>query len=261
MKSKRLVLAVVLSATTGVFSSTASAAGPPISNIAPADGAIIAPTTSIEVQFTCPSFSTTYAGVKNWTDYWVHFSTSPIRTASGEFSPTYEVAIEHAYLVSGTTETCRAFFAEPYTETPDTYYWMAERINCDVLTCAEFGPLGSFAIVAPTVPGGSGKQPAEAGVGAARLTAYTACGLSRHSRESTVCSRRQKIGAFFESSKALTYKVCIKVPGGQSVCANNQQAAANTLYVNKITSSVPGRYKVTWTAEGRRLVRHVRRLP
>lgn len=241
--------------------SGASAAEPPIVNLAPPNSTIYAPTSSVEVQFTCPRFQTSYDGEKDWGSYWVSFSTSPIRDSEGKFAAQYEIALEHAFPINASQDVCRGFLTEPYTQTPGTYYWMAERINCDANHCREGGPLGSFSIVAPPPPGGTGKQPAGTSVkgGSPKFTAYVACGVGRNAKASSSCGKKQKIGAFFKSTKPVTYKVCVKFPDGKSICAKKQPAQANVLYVNKITGNMPGRHKVTWSAEGRTIVRYVNR--
>lgn len=237
----------------------APAAHPAMNNISPADYSIIAPVSSIEVQFTCPSYNTTYAGTKDWSSYAVHFSTSPIRSIEGDFAPRNEIGIAQASLVPGTTATCRAFLAEPHTQTPDTYYWFAERINCDAKYCAEFSPLFAFSIVKPAPPGGSGKQPRGSTGGVRYLNAYIGCGVSKGTETSSSCSSFDRMGAFFESNQPVGYKVCIRTPKGKTRC-RKKQAQANTLYVNKITARESGRYRVTWTVEGRTINRYVRRL-
>lgn len=239
--------------------SGASAAEPPIVNLAPPDATIFAPTSSVEVQFTCPRFQTSYDGEKSWTSYWVSFSSSPIRNADGEFAS--EISLEHAFPINDSEDICRGFLEEPYTQTPGTYYWMAERINCDAESCREGGPIGSFSIVAPPPPAGTGKQPAGTVVegGPPKISAYVACGLRRTAKASSSCGRKQKIGAFFKSSKPVTYKVCVKFPGGRTLCARKQPAEAGVLYVNKIAGNAPGRYKVAWSFEGRTIVRYVHR--
>jgi hypothetical protein len=228
-------------------------------DLSPADEAIIPPTSSVEVQFTCPSYNTTYAGTKNWTSYWVHFSTSSLRSLEGDFVTRYEVGIARAFLIPGTAETCGAFLAEPYTQTPDTYWWFSERINCDAKYCAEFSPLSSFAIVTPIPPGGSGKQPKGSTGGVKYLNAYVGCGVTKETTVSNSCSSFDKMGAFFETNQAVKYKVCIRSPKGRTHCVRNQEAKADTLYAIKITATEPGRYKVTWTVEGRVITRYLRR--
>ena len=89
------------------------------------------------------------------------------------------------------------------------------------------------------------------------LTAYGACGLSKYARPAHECPRQSKIGAFFESNRDLTYTVCITFPSQRRICAIEQSALANTLYVNKVTSNALGRHKLVWYTAGRKLVRYL----
>lgn len=238
--------------------SAAPASHPDMNGIAPADYAIVAPVSSVEVQFTCPSYKTTYAGTKEWTSYAVHFSTSPLRSLEGDFSTRREVGFAQASQVPG-TGNCRAFLAEPFTQTPDTYYWFVERINCDAKHCAEFSPLYAFSIVKPAPPGGSGKQPRGSTGGVRYLNAYVGCGIGRGTERASACSRFRSMGAFFESNQPVRYKLCIKSPKGKTRC-RNRQAQADRLYASKISGRELGRYKVTWTVEGRSITRYIRKL-
>jgi hypothetical protein len=51
----------------------------------------------------------------------------------------------------------------------------------------------------------------------------------------------------------VTYSVCITFPTKRRLCARHQEAEAETLYVNKITTSVVGWHKVVWFVDGRRI--------
>lgn len=83
---------------------------------------------------------------------------------------------------------------------------------------------------------------------------YVGCGLSRHAKPSHVCPKRSKKGAFFKSLKAdVTYTVCVRFPSGKHLCAQAQEAEQGTLYVNKITSTIPGKHRVTWFVKGKRV--------
>jgi hypothetical protein len=88
-----------------------------------------------------------------------------------------------------------------------------------------------------------------------QIRAYVACGLSRYAPPARECPHRSKVGAFLKSSQAITYSVCIKFPTKRRLCARNQEAEAGVLYVNRITTSLVGWHKVTWFADGRRIVR------
>jgi hypothetical protein len=94
--------------------------------------------------------------------------------------------------------------------------------------------------------------------GAAAYKHYVGCGLSRSAKPAHVCPKKAKKGAFFESTrKAVYYSVCVRFPSGKTLCANRQpQKEApeeGTLYVNKITSTIPGKHVVTWFVEGKKV--------
>jgi predicted P-loop ATPase len=95
---------------------------------------------------------------------------------------------------------------------------------------------------------------APATAGAAVYKHYVGCGVSEHTVESHACPRKSKKGAFFESLDGdVFYTVCVKFPTGKDLCAQRQEASKGTLYVNKITSNIPGKHKVTWFVNGRRV--------
>ncbi len=84
---------------------------------------------------------------------------------------------------------------------------------------------------------------------------YIACGLSRNAKPATVCPVAGKKGAFFKSLKAdVKYTVCVKFPKKEQLCTEKpQEAEQGTLYVNKITSTTPGRHQVTWFVKGKKV--------
>lgn len=83
---------------------------------------------------------------------------------------------------------------------------------------------------------------------------YVACGLSENAKPSHVCQKKRKKGAFFRSNFAdVSYTVCVKFPTGKNLCADKQEATKGELYVNKITSNIPGKHKVTWFVAGKRV--------
>jgi hypothetical protein len=98
---------------------------------------------------------------------------------------------------------------------------------------------------------------APASADAAAYRHYVACGLSANAKPSHVCPKRGPKGAFFRSNQAdVFYKVCVKFPRQaprRLVCANRQEAERGALYVNRITSNIPGRHKVTWFVQGKRV--------
>jgi hypothetical protein len=98
----------------------------------------------------------------------------------------------------------------------------------------------------------AGAAPATAG--AAAFKHYVGCGISRNATPSHVCPKKSKKGAFFKSLKGdVNYSVCVKFPSGKNLCAQKQEAVRGTLYVNKITSTIPGKHRVTWFVEGKKV--------
>jgi hypothetical protein len=97
-----------------------------------------------------------------------------------------------------------------------------------------------------------GAAPATAG--AATFKHYVACGVSQNAKPAHKCPKKAKKGAFFKSLKGdVNYSVCVKFPTGKNICAKAQPATQGTLYVNKITSNIPGKHRVTWFVEGKRI--------
>jgi hypothetical protein len=98
----------------------------------------------------------------------------------------------------------------------------------------------------------AGAVPATAG--AAAYKHYVGCGVSQNAKPSHVCPKGSKKGAFFKSLQGdVVYSVCVKFPSGKNLCAKAQEAAQGTLYVNKITSTIPGRHAVSWFVKGQRV--------
>jgi hypothetical protein len=89
---------------------------------------------------------------------------------------------------------------------------------------------------------------------AAAFRHYVACGLSQKAKPSHVCQKKRKKGAFFRSNRAdVFYTVCVRFPTRKNLCAPAQEAVRGTLYVNKITSNIPGKHRVTWFVKGKRV--------
>jgi hypothetical protein len=90
--------------------------------------------------------------------------------------------------------------------------------------------------------------------GAVAFKHYVACGVSQKAKPAHSCPKKAKKGAFFKSLKGnVVYTVCVKFPSGKNLCAQAQEAEQGTLYVNKITSTIPGKHRVTWFVEGKRV--------
>jgi hypothetical protein len=105
--------------------------------------------------------------------------------------------------------------------------------------------LAAIALLACAVP---------ASAGAVAYKHYVACGTSENAKPSHACPKKGKKGAFFKSLNAdVSYSICVKFPTGKSICAKAQKAKAHILYVNKITSNIPGKHRVTWFVDGKRV--------
>lgn len=95
---------------------------------------------------------------------------------------------------------------------------------------------------------------APASAEAAAYKHYVACGVSQNAKPSHSCPKPSKKGAFFKSVKAdVFYTVCVKFPTGKNLCAPKQEATQGTLYVNKITTNIPGKHSVSWFVSGKRV--------
>jgi hypothetical protein len=91
---------------------------------------------------------------------------------------------------------------------------------------------------------------------------YVACGLSQNAKPSHLCQKARKKGAFFRSNQAdVFYTVCVKFPTKKNLCAPKQEAVKGTLYVNKITSNIPGEHRVSWFVQGKQVGSFVFRVP
>lgn len=90
--------------------------------------------------------------------------------------------------------------------------------------------------------------------GAAAYKHYVGCGISRNAKPAHACPQGSKKGAFFKSLKGdVSYSVCVDFPGPKNLCAKAQPATEGTLYVNKITSTQPGKHRVTWYVKGKKV--------
>ena len=113
---------------------------------------------------------------------------------------------------------------------------------------------GLKALVALMVATGMLAVVVPASAGAAAYKHYVGCGISRNAKPAHACPKKAKKGAFFKSLKAeVTYTVCVRFPSGKSLCAHAQKAEKGTLYVNKITSTIPGKHRVTWFVKGKKV--------
>jgi hypothetical protein len=83
---------------------------------------------------------------------------------------------------------------------------------------------------------------------------YVACGVTENAKPAHECTKKSKKGAFFKSVKSdVNYSICVRFPTGKNICAKAQPAKQGTLYVNTITSNIPGKHRVTWFVEGKKI--------
>lgn len=93
-----------------------------------------------------------------------------------------------------------------------------------------------------------------AAASAAAYKKYVGCGISRNAKPAHACPKKAKKGAFFKSFNAdVVYSVCVKFPTGRNLCAQAQEAERGVLYVNKITSTIPGKHVVSWFVKGQKV--------
>lgn len=113
---------------------------------------------------------------------------------------------------------------------------------------------GLKALAAVLVASGLLASAVPATAGAAAYKHYVGCGISQNATPSHVCPKGSKKGAFFKSVNAdVVYSVCVRFPSGKNLCAQAQEAEQGTLYVNKITSTIPGKHRVSWFVKGKKV--------
>jgi hypothetical protein len=70
---------------------------------------------------------------------------------------------------------------------------------------------------------------------------------------SHACQLGDEPGAFFESPEAeIEYEVCVTFPSAETLCSGEELAEEEVLYVNQITSDLPGTHLVTLVCRRRR---------
>jgi hypothetical protein len=91
-----------------------------------------------------------------------------------------------------------------------------------------------------------------------KISTYVACGLSGNAKKASVCPKHSKVGAFFRSTLATTYKLCVRYPNRKTRCGPPRETAAEVLYVDKVNAKMPGVYQLSWFANGQRIDRSFR---
>lgn len=243
---------------------SANAAEPPIENLSPPNGASLPSTTDLNqgpLHFTCPTATTESSYIPvTWRDYSVRIATSPEVGPDGGLATAFTVAYESAFPINAAETECRNSQA-PRVLAPGTYYWQVIRGYADTPSHIATGPIWSFVIQSPPIPTPlpTPAPPSPEPELRPRFSTYIACGLRSSASRASTCARRSKIGAFFQSSVATTYTVCVRSPSRTVSCARNQNAEPGRTYVNAINSRAPGAYLVTWYVGGRKIQMGVRR--
>ncbi len=80
--------------------------------------------------------------------------------------------------------------------------------------------------------------------------AYVGCSSNADAAPSHVCQLGDRPGAFFESDTEVEYEVCVRFPDGLEICSELEPADPDVLFVNEITSDLPGTHLVTWFVAG-----------
>ena len=113
---------------------------------------------------------------------------------------------------------------------------------------------GLKTLIAMVLAGAALLAMAPVSAGAAAFSHYVACGVSQNAKPSHLCQKARKKGAFFRSNNSTVfYTVCVKFPTKKNLCAEKQEAVQGTLYVNKITSNIPGKHVVSWFVQGKKV--------
>lgn len=150
---RRAGWAAALAAVLAVLLAPAQAsAAPSISNLSPANGAVLPYGTDVNrpfLRFTCASYSTSLGTPVSYYDYWWRISTSPSLGPDGLLRVPDIVAMGQSYPVAGSTNVCENFGAPPFVLRPGTYYWQAYAIDCEQPSCHLTGPVSRFAIREP----------------------------------------------------------------------------------------------------------------
>lgn len=250
-----------------VMPASAMSEVPPFRAISPADGSTVglAANQNLVFEFTCPSFSTS----KNGSGYQVGVASSPELNPEGKFASAFRLGTAYPHTINAEENLCQAEFSWVFIHSSGPLYWRVERPYCEWSpsitgeSCEALGPVLTVNVVIPPPKVASPppsvpitKPPVQPSVPPVstrpEFSAWTGCGVRKGTLKSTHCRQGQAVGAFFVSTQAVNYTICVRYPTSQRQCKRNQRAAGNTLYVNKITANYQGRYEVTWEAAGRR---------
>lgn len=86
---------------------------------------------------------------------------------------------------------------------------------------------------------------------AAGFSTFVGCDdLAENPVPAHVCRLGDFPAAYFEADTDTEYDVCLEFPNGQVLCAEEQFAEGEVLYLNSITTDEAGEYFVVWFVEG-----------
>jgi hypothetical protein len=89
-----------------------------------------------------------------------------------------------------------------------------------------------------------------ASASAVSYSTYAGCSPFASTPPSHVCQIGDEPGAFFRADTEVEYEVCVTFPNAETICAEEELAEAETLYVNAITTNIVGNHLVSWYVEG-----------
>ncbi|GAB3243758.1 hypothetical protein [Nocardioides dilutus] len=112
------------------------------------------------------------------------------------------------------------------------------------------GVVGALLLVAP-----AGSTASAAGVAdPPRYKTYVVCSAKKSAPPATTCGvAKPKTAIFLSKDQAATYKVCVKFPSKEKLCASHQPAKKGVKSGVSITSNKIGKHKVTWFVGGEKV--------
>jgi hypothetical protein len=86
---------------------------------------------------------------------------------------------------------------------------------------------------------------------AAEYRTFVGCNdLAENPIPAHVCQVGDFPAAYFESDVETEYEICVEFPDAEVLCLEEELAEGEVLYLNSITSELPGNHVVSWYVEG-----------
>ena len=86
---------------------------------------------------------------------------------------------------------------------------------------------------------------------AAEYRTFVGCDdLAENPIPAHVCQVGDFPAAYFESDVETEYEICVEFPNAEVLCLEEELAEGEVLYLNSITSELPGNHVVSWYVEG-----------